>query len=240
MISMIFDLDDTLYFQKEQFVKAAIKNIGEFGEVDLDRLYEQFQYFSEQAYIMRERGDITFQEMRIQRIKEAYKAEGIYLSQEECLRWQTDYLYEQAHISLSPAVEAILDYCHRQPMEMGIITNGPSDHQRMKLAALGLDRWFSPQQILVSGDVGVSKPARKVFDQMATRLSGNPRYYIGDNPVNDVQGALNAGWLPIWLNTKGESLANQAGVIEVTDHVELLACIKAIQTNELSDNSVNP
>lgn len=230
MISLIFDLDDTLYFQKEQFVKATEKNSLKFGEVDIDQLYEQFQYFSEQAYFMRERGELSFQDMRVQRIQLAYEAQGIVLSHENCQSWQRDYLYEQNHISLSPTVVEILNYCQSQSMEIGIITNGPSDHQRMKLESLGLDRWFSPKQVLVSGDVGVSKPDRQVFDLMATRLKGNPRYYIGDNPVNDVQGALNAGWQVIWLNTKGE-LATQEGVIEVTNHVDLLACIKEIQTN---------
>lgn len=231
MISMVFDLDDTLYFQKEQFIQATKKNTGKVGDVDIDHLYENFQYFSEQAYVMRERGEISFQEMRIQRIKLAYKAEGIVLSDEECQSWQSDYLYEQTHISLSPAVEAILDYCQSQQMEMGIITNGPSDHQRMKLDSLGLERWFSQKKILVSGDIGVSKPDRRVFDEMARRLSGTHRYYIGDNPLNDIEGARNAGWVPIWLNTKGES--SQDGVIEVTNHADLLACIKKIQTNLL-------
>lgn len=235
MISMIFDLDDTLYFQKEQFVKATEKNSLRFGEVDIDQLYEQFQYFSERAYFMRERGELSFQDMRVQRIQLAYEAQGIVLSHENCQLWQRDYLYEQNHISLSPAVVEILNYCQSQSMEIGIITNGPSDHQRMKLESLGLDRWFSPEQILVSGDIGFSKPDRQVFDLMATRLKGNPRYYIGDNPVNDVQGALNAGWQVIWLNTKGES-ATQEEVIEVTNHANLLACIKEIQTNVRLDN----
>lgn len=179
---------------------------------------------------MRERGELSFQDMRVQRIQLAYEAQGIVLSHENCQLWQRDYLYEQNHISLSPAVVEILNYCQSQSMEIGIITNGPSDHQRMKLESLGLDRWFSPEQILVSGDIGVSKPDRQIFDLMATRLKGNPRYYIGDNPVNDVQGALNAGWQVIWLNTKGES-ATQEEVIEVTNHADLLACIKEIQTN---------
>ena len=50
--------------------------------------------------------------------------------------------------------------------------------------------------------VNESKPGRKIFDE-AARLAGvmpEEICHIGDHPVNDVEGALNAGFQAMWMN----------------------------------------
>ncbi|MGC4093318.1 MAG: HAD family hydrolase [Polyangiaceae bacterium] len=76
---------------------------------------------------------------------------------------------------------------------LGLVTNGTSATQRAKLSSLGIERLFDP--IVISGEVGVRKPDARIFE-LAMAGWGLPResiLFVGDDPVSDIQGAMNAG-----------------------------------------------
>lgn len=74
---------------------------------------------------------------------------------------------------------------------LGILTNGLDEVQRRKLASHGLADRFDA--VVVSGAVGAHKPAPEVFEAAAEALGGGPLVHVGDNPEEDVEGALAAG-----------------------------------------------
>ncbi|WP_433174992.1 HAD family hydrolase [Actinoallomurus sp. CA-150999] len=87
---------------------------------------------------------------------------------------------------------------------LAVVTNGPVDAQRDKLAATGLDRHFD--LIVVSAEVGVAKPDKAIFDLAVRRLGVEPRsvWHVGDNLTTDVGGARNARLgAGVWLNRAG-------------------------------------
>lgn len=230
MISLIFDLDDTLYFQKDQFLKT-VEQTGYLKELkQIEELYVFFQEASERTYKLQDDGQLTLEEMRILRVIEAYKQLGIQLDEEKALHWQESYEINQQNIQLNPSMKELLIYCYEQNVQLGIITNGPSKHQRMKIEALGLSQWFPEEHILVSGDMGISKPNKAIFTALEKKLMRQTKeyYYIGDNYDNDVVGALNMGWQPIWLNHKQEKRVLDASVIEVTSRNDLINKLKKI------------
>ena len=79
------------------------------------------------------------------------------------------------------------------------LTNGNADFMR-----LGLDRYFSFG--LTAADVGAMKPHRPIFDAALTRtrIPANEAVHIGDQLIDDVQGAKDAGMHTIWFNPDGE------------------------------------
>lgn len=81
----------------------------------------------------------------------------------------------------------------------GIITNGPSVLQNTKLNASGLRPLVDVT--IVSSDAGVAKPAPEIFWLAAEKLRVSPQecLYVGDHPVNDVQGAFGAGMQAVWM-----------------------------------------
>lgn len=83
--------------------------------------------------------------------------------------------------------------------KVGLITNGPSELQRKKLELLEIADCFD--EIVISGEVGVSKPNTGGFDIMAQRLGipANELLYVGDNPINDVDASRRAGYIPVWV-----------------------------------------
>ena len=85
-----------------------------------------------------------------------------------------------------------------------LITNGPGTTQRHKADALGLDALLDA--VIVSGEVGVSKPDPGIFE-IAGRAAGVPlaaAWHVGDSLASDVAGAANARLgAGVWLNRSG-------------------------------------
>ena len=82
---------------------------------------------------------------------------------------------------------------------LGLITNGPSDIQRLKLAQAGLTGVFAAE--VISGELGVGKPEPEVFLGLLERLDVGPEAatMVGDSWERDVEGALGAGMSAVWI-----------------------------------------
>ena len=89
----------------------------------------------------------------------------------------------------------------RRGLLVGLVTNGRHDLQYSKLALTGLQYIFD--EIVVSGDVGVEKPDREIFEIACEKLGVSPEesVYVGDNRKNDVDGAHAAGMKTVWLKS---------------------------------------
>ena len=83
---------------------------------------------------------------------------------------------------------------------VSLLSNGPSDLQREKMRALGLEDRF--EHVIVSGEVGHSKPSREIFEVLlsCTGAQASQVVYIGDNYMKDVVGAIGAGLRAVWVN----------------------------------------
>lgn len=110
---------------------------------------------------------------------------------------------------------------------VGVITNGPSYLQNHKMDTSGLRPYCDI--VVVSGDVGVHKPDPALFTYTADRLGlkAEECVYVGDHPVNDIQGALSAGMKAIRMNFgwfKDQELRADVpvieNIIEVLDYID--------------------
>lgn len=86
---------------------------------------------------------------------------------------------------------------------MGIISNFDSRIYPL-LKSLGIFHLF--QTVTVSGEEGVAKPSREIFDR-ALKKSGcvsSEALFIGDHPLYDIEGAENAGMTALLIDRKGQ------------------------------------
>lgn len=85
---------------------------------------------------------------------------------------------------------------------VGIITNGPVQHQFNKIKSLDLTSYVSKDHIFISDEVGVAKPNKQIFQHVAQQVDMLPSeiLYIGDSWPNDVVAPMEAGWQAIWYN----------------------------------------
>jgi len=93
-----------------------------------------------------------------------------------------------------PALEALA----ARGLKLGVISNW-DERLRPLLHALGLDRYL--QVIVVSCEVGLSKPEGAVFQRAAAALSLPPAniLHVGDSLEMDQRGARAAGFQAAWL-----------------------------------------
>lgn len=82
----------------------------------------------------------------------------------------------------------------------GVITNGPAYLQNHKMENSGLMPYID--MLVVSGDYGIHKPDPALFRIAADKigLKTEECMYVGDHPVNDIQGALGAGMRAVRMN----------------------------------------
>ncbi|MGA2835100.1 MAG: HAD family hydrolase [Acidimicrobiales bacterium] len=82
---------------------------------------------------------------------------------------------------------------------VGLLTNGSSDLQRLKLEQAGLEHAFD--DVVVSGEVGRGKPDPAVFVDLLDRLGARPEHsvMVGDSWERDVEGALGVGMSVVWI-----------------------------------------
>ena len=180
---VIFDLDDTLYSEKE-YVKSGYKAVSDY----LGGGYE------EKLWIFFEAGKRAIDELlkELEREKENAKVLEVYRS-------------HKPDIHLYPGVAEMIVDLKAKGIKVGIITDGRPDGQRNKLDALGLD----VDDVIITDELGgiqFRKPCDIAFRIMTTRWRLNPAdvVYVGDNPAKDFQAAQQLGMRSLWFkNVKG-------------------------------------
>ncbi len=113
---------------------------------------------------------------------------------------------EREGFRLYADVVGTIDILKKADIPMALITNGPSDLQRIKLEALGIEHWFDV--IVISGELGKAKPDASVFEFAMRQMGVEPSgvCHVGDNLFTDVAGAKAAGLSAVWLNRGDKSL----------------------------------
>ncbi len=227
MTAVLFDVDDTLYERKVPFVKAYKEIFGGRYQVPAEGLYESNCRHSDEVFELSRTGVMSMRDMYIYRIQKAFQDFDICIGEAEALAFQEAYAKHQKKLDLAEGMREVLSLCRDRGIAMGIITNGPSDHQWEKIRTLGADAWIPKENIFISGDVGAAKPDVSVF-QLAEKsmgLSGEAVYFIGDSYKNDVEGAKKAGWIPIWLNRSGRKPEEEEAACYVADSGKALYCL---------------
>ncbi len=95
----------------------------------------------------------------------------------------------------------------KDKVKIGIITNGFTALQQIRLERTGLRDYFD--LLVISEQVGVAKPDRKIFDYTFEQMGQPPRdrvLMVGDTAESDILGGMNAGIATCWLNAHGRSL----------------------------------
>lgn len=86
---------------------------------------------------------------------------------------------------------------------LGLLTNGAVALQNEKIDGADLRHWF--EAIVISGEIGIGKPHRQVFDLMLDRMQmgAGEVIMIGNSLPSDVAGAHEVGIKAVWVNREG-------------------------------------
>lgn len=168
--AVIFDLDDTLYGEKE-YVQSGYRAIAATLP-QVERMEEKLW----QAF-----------EQKKSAIDEVLKAEGLYTEElkQQCL---SVYRFHQPDIHLYKGVDELLCQLRADGYKLGIITDGRPEGQRAKIKSLRLDEFVD--YIIVTDELGgieYRKPNNRAFVIMKERFGVNytEMCYVGDNIFKD-------------------------------------------------------
>ncbi|MBC1669463.1 HAD family hydrolase [Listeria welshimeri] len=204
MINLIFDVDDTVYDQLKPF-EEAFKTVFEKADpLKIENLYIKSRFYSDEVYHRVVRGEMPKAEMHIYRITQALNDFDYQITKKEAEAFQRAYEQNQRKIELSSGIKEILTWAKKNDITMGIITNGPKEHQQHKINDLQINDYIPANHTFISGGVGIEKPDKKIFELVEKQIGINcaETYYIGDSFENDVIGSKSAGWNAIWLNRR--------------------------------------
>ncbi len=199
---ILFDIDETLFDNSGAEIKASkrfyqkTKGLDHFE--DLDDFVGQWRVTTEtylQMFIDRR---LSFQEQRRRRLRDIFRQP--FSDEEADALFKKYLLYYEESWELFPDVRPCLD--RLALLGLGIITNGNSCQQRQKLRELGIIDYFDV--IIISEDVGVSKPDPQIFIQACKAANQTPSncIYVGDKLETDALAASEAGLMGTWLNRK--------------------------------------
>lgn len=201
--AVFFDLDDTLHNSQLPFSDAFKKFFPFYHKtVHQDLLYKNFRDFSDLLWESYVNNEITLEHLRIERLVLALKRFKITISKELANEFQKQYEVESKKLQLFPEVPELLETINRNGYKIGIITNGPIEHQLNKIKSLNLTTYIPKELIFISDAVGVAKPNPQIYHHVVERVdfSSSELLYIGDSWANDVVGSFEAGWQSIWYN----------------------------------------
>ncbi|GHB94730.1 HAD-IA family hydrolase [Cerasicoccus arenae] len=100
-----------------------------------------------------------------------------------------------------PGVESTLASLQRRGFRLFVLSNNDSRLRRI-LVGLGLDQFF--EAIFISAELGVEKPSPRIFQLVEANI-GVPAasiLHVGDSPLEDIEGAQNAGWCTALVGSK--------------------------------------
>ena len=147
IIGLVFDVDDTLYEQIVPF-ENAYKSLFDM-DIDMEQFYLLSRHYSDVKFEASRNGEMPMHEYHIYRIQEAAKDLGVFLTDEQALNMQKEYKKNQQKLQMSNITISILELAKDNNVKLGIITNGPSEHQWSKVKALGVERWVDRENIIV-------------------------------------------------------------------------------------------
>lgn len=205
--ALFFDLDDTLIDARGAWRAGFAEVVTPlFEETETlqalgqpDEVYEAvFRPYSEQAFRDRGGGEWSpdFTRTAFGRLLAEHAAA------DDALADRLTEAYVEAwprHIAMfHDAIDTLRAAAGRY--RLGLITNGPSREQRLKIEICDLEDHF--EVIAVSAEVGALKPDAAIFQHALDGMAVSPgrAVHVGDSAHHDVRGARGAGLGAVWVD----------------------------------------
>jgi putative hydrolase of the HAD superfamily len=98
-----------------------------------------------------------------------------------------------------PGVNTLLQTLSEHAYYLGIISNGGHDTRLAR--AKTLTNYHHINKVVSSESAGIAKPNTAIFTNTLANAGLSPAqcWYVGDHPINDIQGARDAGLRTIWV-----------------------------------------
>ncbi len=189
--AVIFDLDDTLYLEKD-YVASGFHYVANTVSENCDAPTEEIFNFLWCGFEAGVRGDA------FNRLITRYPSLTPRWTVEDMVQV---YRSHQPAIELLPNIEELLEALVEYRVKLALITDGPVATQSCKIAALGLTDWFEFLVLTDTWGTEYRKPHPRGFETVMNFLGIPAKHlvYVGDNPEKDFQAPREMGWSTVRL-----------------------------------------
>lgn len=193
-----FDLDDTLY-KEIDFVHSGFRAVAEEFPAALH----------EEVY----RALIDARRTAPGRVFDVASAR--FGSEVTSAQMLSAYRNHVPSIRLAEGAADLIRSLKDQGTQLALVTDGRSLTQRNKINALGLEGAFDA--IVISEEIGSSKPSTDNFVAAASQRHFAHSYYLADNPSKDFTGPNSLGWTTLMLLDDGRNIHPQSIEVRASD-----------------------
>ena len=187
---IVFDLDDTLYPERE-YIQSGICYVIRF----VQDLYNKTTYLPSLNI-----EDLAASNDFIQKIIEAYKLPETV---KESLLWI--YRVHKPSIKIKPQVSKLIASLTASCKAVIILTDGRSVTQRLKIESLGL----SHLPAYISEEYFLEKPSPDRFLKIMNEFNCKNYVYVADNPQKDFLAPNSLAWMTIGLKGHQNNIYSQ-------------------------------
>ncbi|PMH45021.1 noncanonical pyrimidine nucleotidase, YjjG family [Vibrio sp. 10N.286.49.B3] len=191
---VLFDADETLFhFDIYQGLKLMFSRLGiDFSTHD----FTVYQTLNKPLWVEYQNGTVTANELKQRR----FQAWADKLST-TTMALNSGFLTAMADTcALLPGAKDLLETLSGKA-QMGIITNGFTELQQVRLERTGVANYF--EHVVISEQVGTAKPGKPIFEhthQLINQPDKNRVLMVGDNLHSDILGGFDFGYDTCWLN----------------------------------------
>ncbi len=223
--TLLFDLDHTLIDSDESERLAYEHTMATIGLAEPGTHFDRYVSINRSMWSAVEAGEMQPSEVRHRRFEQFTAELDIDADPHEmadAFVWGLGNFGELYH-----GAREVLDALAGDAV-LAMVTNGLSDVQRARIDRLDLGDYF--QTVIISSEVGATKPRPEIFD-LAFEGLGRPErseaLMIGDSLTSDIAGGRNSGVDTCWYNRHG---APRPEGTEITHEIGELCELPAIVT----------
>lgn len=192
--AMLFDLDDTLIDRDKAvdnlFLLVLEKCYEDVSDTVKNNMLQKFKEYDKREYGISDKTIVL--ESLFDEFAPKYRLPHNYIQ---------DFWNENLPkcFSIDQNTSHFLNQIKRH-FKIGIITNGSTHRQKAKIINTNLNNYFDT--IIISEEVGLSKPDKRIFELALNKLNVQPEdvLFIGDDLEKDIAGPQNANIKGVWFN----------------------------------------
>ena len=198
-----FDLDDTLFSRQEAFRSLMKSWIGPESSLE-EIIRRDLQGYGDRNAFFNWLAKALFPEVSGRSLENRFTREL------------------PGHIPKQNESIQILNEITARGYPIALLSNGGTTMQNAKLQTSGLLSCFRESPILISEDLGSSKPDLSAFQALEKAMAIPAKHilYLGDHLVNDIEGSQAAGMQSAWMRNDRDLPKNMPPEVFVIDELK--------------------
>lgn len=191
---MLFDLDDTLLDRDKAvdnlFLLVLEKCYEDVSDTVKNNMLQKFKGYDKREYGISDKTIVI--ESLFDEFAPKYRLPRKYIQD----FWNENF---PKCFSIDQNTVQFLNHIKKH-FKVGIITNGSTQRQKAKIINTNLNNYFDT--IIISEEVGLSKPDKRIFELALSKLNAQPEntLFVGDDLEKDIAGPQNANIKGVWFN----------------------------------------